>query len=87
MIPTEILEEKNIDVAIIPADLHRTFEAINRLNANQYVVVHWENFFKHKLAKATPFSKRSMNRLNSKIKTLGLEQKVTIPLPGEFLVF
>jgi len=87
MVPKEILKEKEIDVAIIPADLNRTFEAIDYLKANHYVVVHWENFFKSKLLKAEPFSKRSMNKIKTKIEELGLEEKVSIPEPGEFLVF
>lgn len=87
MIPQKILDQKGIDVAIIPADLHRTFQAIHYLKAKHYVVVHWENFFKSKLLKAVPFSKRSMNKIKHKIEELGLEEKVTVPLPGEFLIY
>jgi len=87
MVSKEILKEKAIDVAIIPADLSRTFEAIDYLKANHYIVVHWENFFKSKFLKAKPLSKRSMNKIQAKIEELGLEEKVTIPLPGEFMVF
>lgn len=87
MVPLEILAERNIDVAIIPADFHRTFKAIDRLKADQYIIVHWENFFRSKLLKAQPFSKRSIHKIKNKIKELGLEKKVVIPVPGEFLVF
>jgi len=87
MVPKAILKEKAIDVAIIPADLSRTFEAIDYLKAGHYVVVHWENFFKSKLLKAEPFSKRSMNKIEAKIDELGLQEQVTIPLPGEFMIF
>lgn len=87
MIPKEILDEKNIDVAIIPADLDRTFQAVDYLKAEKYVVVHWENFFKSKLLKAKPFSKGRMNEIRNKIDEMGLEEKVVVPLPGEFMVF
>jgi len=87
MIPQEILNKKAIDVAIIPADLSRTFEAIDYLKAGNYIVVHWENFFKSKLLKAEPFSQRSMNKIKAKIEELDLEELVTIPVPGEFMIF
>lgn len=87
MVPQKILDKKGIDIVIIPADLNRTFEAIHYLKAEHYVVVHWENFFKSKLLKAVPFSKRSMNKIIHKIEELGLEEKVTVPLPGEFLIY
>jgi len=87
MVPQKILEERNIDVAIIPADLDRTFQAIDYLKAKKYIVVHWENFFKSKLLKAKPFSKRSMNEIRNEIEELGLEEKITVPLPGEFMVY
>jgi len=86
MVPQKILEERSIDVAIIPADLDRTFQAIHYLKAKHYIVVHWENFFKSKLLKVKPFSKRSMNKIMNKIDEMGLQEKVTIPLPGEFMV-
>jgi len=87
MVPQEILNKKAIDVAIIPADLSRTFEAIDYLKAKLYIVVHWENFFKSKLQKAVPISKRSMNKIKAKIEELGLEKRVILPVPGEFMVF
>ncbi len=87
MVPVDILTEKAIDVAIVPANVHRTFAAINWLKADHYVIVHWENFFRHKLLKTKPFSQRSINKINAKLTELNLEEQVSIPLPGEFLVF
>lgn len=87
MIPHKLLAEKSIDVAIIPADLDRTFQAMDYLKAEHYIVVHWENFFKSKLLKAQPFSKRMMNEIRNKIDEMDLADKVTVPLPGEFLKY
>jgi len=86
MVPENILNEHKIDVALLAGGIDgaNLEETNSYLNAENYLLIHWENFFRSKLLEAKPMS-TSHNKLLEFIKQKGWQQKVIHPSLGQLL--
>lgn len=85
--PKEILEEKSVDLAILPLALSKKAQGfpediINFLQPKDIIFCHWENFFRDRTKPLKPVSMSNIPKMLEKINTLETSSNMHFVKPG-----
>lgn len=92
LIPLEVLNEKEVDVAILSVALVQNAKGypesiVKYIKPKEVIFCHWENFFRDRNKKLKPISLTSFKEIFRDAKTLENYTKVHFVKPGNSIVF